>query len=48
MTNFKKNIIAAVVAGLGLALSPFLRFLVKNPGDVSLRDLTLFYFIFLF
>ncbi len=41
-------VIAAVVAGLGLALSPFLRFLVKNPGDVSLRDLTLFYFIFLF
>ena len=41
-------IIAAVVAGLGLALAPFLRFLVKNPGDVTLRDLTLFYFIFLF
>ncbi len=41
-------VIAAVVAALGLALSPFLRFLVKKPGDVTLRDLTLFYFIFLF
>ncbi len=41
-------VIAAVVAGLGLAISPFLRFLVKKPGDVTLRDLTLFYFIFLF
>ncbi|RKM59789.1 polysaccharide biosynthesis protein [Butyrivibrio sp. CB08] len=41
-------IIALVVAGVGLALAPFLKFLVKNPGDVSLRDLTLYYFIFLF
>ena len=41
-------IIACVVAGVGLAISPFLKFLVKKPGDVTLRDLTLFYFIFLF
>ena len=41
-------VIAAVVAALGIAISPFLRFLVKNPGDVTQRDLTLFYFIFLF
>jgi O-antigen/teichoic acid export membrane protein len=41
-------VIAAVVAVVGLAISPFLKFLVKNPGDLSLRDLTLFYFIFLF
>lgn len=41
-------IIACVVAGVGLLISPFLKFLVKNPGDVSVRDLTLFYFIFLF
>ncbi len=40
--------IACVVAGVGLLISPFLKYLVKNPGDVSLRDLTLFYFIFLF
>ena len=50
MQLYKKAymVIAAVVAVVGLAISPFLKFLVKNPGDLSLRDLTLFYFIFLF
>ena len=41
-------IIAMVVAGVGLAISPFLTILVKKPGDITQRDLTLFYFIFLF
>lgn len=40
--------IAVVVAVLGLALTPFLKYLIRNPGDNSLRDLTLYYLIFLF
>ncbi|MCR5669728.1 MAG: polysaccharide biosynthesis protein [Butyrivibrio sp.] len=40
--------IACVVAVIGLSLAPFLKFLIKNPGDNSLRDLTIYYFIFLF
>ena len=40
--------IAAVVAVIGLALTPFLSFFIKNPGENSLRDLTIYYFIFLF
>lgn len=40
--------IAMVVAILGLALSPFLKYLTKNPGNITTRDLTLYYFIFLF
>ncbi len=39
--------IALVVAGIGVALSPFLQYLVKNPG-VSVAELELYYFIFLF
>ena len=42
------HFIALVVAVIGLALSPFLKFLVKNPGNISVKDLTIFYFIFLF
>lgn len=40
--------IAIVVAVLGLLLTPFLKYLVKNPEGVTTSDLTLFYFIFLF
>lgn len=40
--------IAAVVAVIGLALTPFLSFFIKNPGENSLKDLTIYYFIFLF
>lgn len=40
--------IALVVAGIGLALVPFLRVFIKKPGNNTLRDLTLYYFIFLF
>ncbi len=42
------RIIGIVVAVIGLAVSPFLRFLVRQPQGVSVRDLTLYYFIFLF
>jgi O-antigen/teichoic acid export membrane protein len=41
-------VIAGVVAGVGLLLAPFLKYLVKNPGNITTRDLTLYYFIFLF
>ena len=41
-------VIACVVAGVGLLLAPFLKYLIKNPGDNSIRDLTIYYFIFLF
>ncbi len=41
-------VIACVVAGVGICLSPFLKFLIKNPGNNTIRDLTIYYFIFLF
>ncbi|SDB47007.1 lipopolysaccharide biosynthesis protein [Butyrivibrio sp. INlla16] len=40
--------IAIVVAVIGLSLTPFLKYLTKNPGDITPRDLTLYYLIFLF
>lgn len=42
------HFIAVVVAVIGLALTPFLKYLVKNPGNSTIRDLTIYYFIFLF
>ncbi len=42
------RIIGLVIALIGLAISPFLPYLVKQPEGVALRDLTLYYFIFLF
>lgn len=42
------HVIACVVTVIGLLLAPFLKYLVKEPGDITLRDLTLYYFIFLF
>ena len=42
------HIIALVVAVIGLGIIPFLGILVKNPGNISSRDLVLFYLIFLF
>ncbi len=40
--------IAVVVAVIGLSLTPFLKYLVKNPGSVSEKELYLYYLIFLF
>ncbi len=40
--------IAIVVAVIGTALAPFLKWIVKNPGNIPVRDLTVYYFIFLF
>lgn len=50
MQLYKKayRIIGIVIAAAGLALSPFLPWLVKQPEGVNVRDLTLYYFIFLF
>ena len=42
------HMIAAVVAAAGLALAPFLRYLVKKPGIITVRELTVYYLIFLF
>lgn len=40
--------IAGVITLIGLALVPFLKYLVKNPGDLEIRELTVYYLIFLF
>lgn len=50
MLLYKKayRTIGIVVAVIGLAISPFLPYLVKQPEGVTVRDLTLYYFIFLF
>ena len=40
--------IGAVITIIGIAISPFLKYILKNPGNYSIRDLTVYYFIFLF
>ena len=40
--------IAAAIAAIGLAIVPFLKYLIKDPGSVSLRDITICYLIVLF
>ncbi|MBR5799319.1 MAG: oligosaccharide flippase family protein [Lachnospiraceae bacterium] len=42
------RVIGLVIAVIGLLLTPFLPYLVKQPEGITLRDLTLYYFIFLF
>ncbi len=42
------RVIGLAIAVIGLCLTPFLPYLVKQPEGVELRDLTLYYFIFLF
>lgn len=50
MLLYKKayRVIGIVIAVIGLAIAPFLPYLVKQPEGVGVRDLTLYYFIFLF
>ncbi len=50
MLLYKKayRVIGLVIGAIGLAISPFLPYLVKQPEGVGVRDLTLYYFIFLF
>jgi O-antigen/teichoic acid export membrane protein len=42
------HVIAMIVAAAGLSLTPFLKYLVAKPDGVTVRDMTLFYLIFLF
>ncbi len=42
------RVIGLVIAVIGLMVSPFLPYLVKQPEGVTVRDMTLYYFIFLF
>lgn len=50
MRFYKKayTTIAVVIAVIGIAISPFLKYILKNPGNYSMRELTVYYFIFLF
>lgn len=50
MQLYKKayRVIGIAIGVMGLAVSPFLPYLVKQPKGVSVKDLTLYYFIFLF
>jgi len=50
MQLYKKAyfIIAGVVAVIGLGIAPFLRFIIKEPGAITINELTIYYFIFLF
>lgn len=50
MLLYKKayRTIACVIAVIGIAIAPFLKYLIKDPGSNTWRDLTIYYFIFLF
>ena len=50
MALYKKayRVIALVVGVIGLCITPFLPYIIKDPGSNSMRDLVLYYFIFLF
>jgi len=50
MRFYKKAylIIAGVIAVLGIAISPFLKYILKNPGSLTMEELTLYYYLFLF
>lgn len=40
--------IAGVVTLMGLLLAPFLKYIIKEPGELTIRQLTAYYLIFLF
>ncbi len=40
--------IAGVIAAVGIAISPFLKLFLKNPGNLTVKELTLYYYLFLF
>lgn len=40
--------IAGVIAVLGIAVSPFLKYILKNPGSLTAGELVLYYYLFLF
>ena len=41
-------IITLVVACIGMLIVPFLKFIIKDPGAITVNDLTIYYLIFLF
>lgn len=50
MLFYKKayRAIAGVVACIGLILIPFLKYFIKDPGNYGIKELTIYYLIFLF
>ena len=50
MQFYKKayRVIGLIVAVLGIALVPFLKYFIKSPGDYGIQELTIYYLIFLF
>lgn len=50
MEYYKKayRAIALVITVIGLALIPFLKYFIKNPGNYGMQELTIYYLIFLF
>lgn len=41
-------IIGMIIAVIGVGISPFLQYIISNPGSIALNDLRCYYFIFLF
>jgi len=50
MSFYKKiyRLIAFIITVLGLLVTPFLKYIINNPNDITLNQLYIFYFIFLF
>ena len=50
MQFYKKayRIIGLIVAVLGIVLIPFLKYFIKDPGNYGMKELTIYYLIFLF
>ena len=42
------RIIAVIITVLGLSIMPFLKYIIKSPGEITLEQLYIFYLIFLF
>jgi len=40
--------IALIIALLGLSAVPFLKFIIKEPGSITMNELTIYYLVFLF
>lgn len=40
--------IAGVIAVIGIGITPFLKYILKNPGSLTMEELTLYYYLFLF
>jgi len=40
--------VAFIIAGIGLVLTPFLKYIIKDPGSISINEITIYYLIYLF